>query len=83
MIDHLRSIDRWMKYVAIFGPMVSGIVFGGAGYVVGYTQAKQEIRETAQRVGSLEGWKIKQDEFNLVTVRAITRLKAIVKDTQP
>jgi hypothetical protein len=83
MADHYRAIDKWMKYVAIFGPMVSGIVFGGVGYAKGFYDAKDQITIVGTRITSIENWKERQDEFNIKTVSAIARLKALMKDMQP
>lgn len=81
--DHARIMDKWLKYVAILGPMVSGVVFGSAGYVVGYQHAREELASQGARIQLIEGWKTQQDAFNLKTVTAITRIKALIKDSQP
>lgn len=77
--DHSRQIDKWMKYVAILGPFL-GFIFGvGSGTVIAY----QAYKTDSGRITLLEGFKDKQDEFNLKTVQAISRLKALIKDTEP
>lgn len=78
--EHNRAIDKWLKYVAIFGPMVSGIVFGAAGYVGGYQHAKEEVVSIGNRTTLLEGWKERQEAFNQQTVASIARLKALMKE---
>lgn len=77
-----RSIDRWLKWAAVVGPMVSGLVFGCVGYVGGYQAAKEKLENHTIRIVQLEGWKEKQVEFNQTTVVAIERLKVLAKDLQ-
>ena len=74
-----RAIDRWLKYVAIFGPMVSGLVFGGAGYVAGFQNARDQIVVLHKRQDLYDGWKEKQDDFNRNIIVAIAQLQEIVK----
>lgn len=79
----MRSIDRWLKWAAVVGPMVSGLIFGGIGYVAGYKQARDAIIQNTQEIVLLKSWKEKQVEFNQQTVISITRLKTLIKDTMP
>lgn len=76
---HVRTTNKWLKYVAIFGPMVSGIVFGATGYVAGFQNAKEQIVTISKRQDLYDGWKEKQDDFNRNTVVAIAQLQEIVK----
>lgn len=73
---HIRQIDRWLKWVAILGPMVSGVVFGSAGFVGGYSRAKEELVTLGHRTTLLEGWKEKQEDFNKVVIQQIATLQA-------
>lgn len=79
---HVRQIDRWLKWMAVLGPMISGIVFGAVGYIGGYQRSVEEIKTHGSRLVLLESWKDRQDAFNLETVKAITRLKALMKEPQ-
>lgn len=79
MTEHVRSMDKWLKWAVILAPMVSGVVFGTAGYIGGYLNARADIQVTANRVALVEGWKDKQEEFNKTIIRQIATLNAIVK----
>lgn len=78
-MDHVRQIDRWLRWAAILGPFL-GFMFG---ILSGSMIAYQAFKNQDNRIVSIEGWKEKQDAFNEKTVVAITRLKVIVKDLQP
>lgn len=77
--EHTRQIDRWLKWVAVLGPVVGWLLGVPTGVVVAYQAFKQDHNDIVQ----LQSWKDKQEEFNLETVKAITRLKALIKDIQP
>jgi hypothetical protein len=69
-------MDRWLKWMVFIGPIVTYLL----GVPTGYILAKQEIQSIGARTSLLEGWKDKQIEFNQETVKAIARIKALVKD---
>ena len=80
MGEHTRQIDKWLKWMAVLGPLVSGMTFGAAGYVSGYNQCRTQILANGHRLDLMEGWKDRQEAFNQQTVAAIARLKALMKD---
>lgn len=67
-----RSIDRWLKYAAVFGPL-AGVILG----------AFIEVILDHDKVMQLWNWKQRQEDFNFVTVKAIARMEALVKDPRP
>jgi len=74
-----RYMDKWLKWAAILGPIL-GFLFGNcSGALVTY----QAFKDESMRITNIEGWKEKQDDFNRETVKAISRLKALIKDSQP
>ena len=75
MSDHVRDIDRWLKWVAIIGP-VFGFVFG---MCAGTVTAYQAFKHDSDRIELIEGWKNKQEDFNKETIRAVSALQEIVK----
>lgn len=81
MSDHERprAIDRWLKWAAVLGPITTFILGIFSGAMITY----QAFKDDSMRITSLEGWKEKQDDFNRETVKAIARLKALIKDSQP
>ncbi len=79
MTHEPRSIDRWLKWAAIIGP-VTGFIFGNcSGAVIAY----QAFKNDSERIFHLENWKEKQDDFDRTVVSSISRLKALVRDNQP
>lgn len=80
MSDHTeRYMDKWLKYAAIIGPFL-GFIFGiGSGTIIAYQAYKQDHTD----ITLLFNWKEKQEDFNQKTVTAISRIKALIKDSQP
>lgn len=75
MSDHDRATDRWLKWVAVIGPII-GVLFGVcSGAVVTY----QAFKNDGNRISLIEGWKEKQEDFNKVTISAIATLQEVVK----
>lgn len=70
-----RSIDTWLKWAAVAGPII-GFLFGG---VSGAAVAYQAFKDDTRRIGTLESWKDKQDDFDQKIVGAISRLDEVVK----
>ena len=73
---HERSGDKFLRWMVIIGPIL-GFMFGNcAGAVITY----QAFKNLDGKVSLLVDWSEKQNEFNLETVKAIARLKALIKD---
>lgn len=75
-MEHTRSIDKWLKWVALLGPFMGFLLGVGSGTIAAY----QAFKSDANRISQLENWKERQVEFNQETVKAISRMKALIKD---
>lgn len=84
MSDHIeRSVDKWLKWSALIGPIIGFILGNCSGAIITYQSIQNDraqIVTIANRVANIEGWKTSQEEFNRTTIAAIARLKALIKD---
>ena len=72
-MDHERATDRWLKWMAVLGPIL-GVMFGlCSGSVVTY----QAFRNQGDKITLLESWKEKQEEFNKVVIGQIATINAM------
>lgn len=71
-----RNIDAWLKWVALVGPIVTYLL----GVASGAVGVFQMFRADSARITQLEVWKETQSQFNQETVKAVARLKALLKD---
>lgn len=74
MNDHVRNMDKWLKWMAFIGPFVAYVLGLGSGALAAY----QTVKGDHAQVVLLSNWKEKQTEFNQTTVAAIARLNAMI-----
>lgn len=79
MESHERSLDRWLKYAVIIGPLITYVLGIGTGVWGAY----QAYKDDSHRITLVEGWKEKQEDFNKETIRAISTLQEVVRHIKP